>query len=171
MTEKSDEEIARELQDRVEITEVLHLFARACDDLDFKTLSECFTEDCRWDYGPGAGPPVTGRANVEAFVGQAFSRSELTDDSEVRVRIKGTSHHVTNVMIDFDGPDAARSEAYVFTWHEMPDGGSGLVWGRWRDRFRRTDEGWRIAERKMYVAATENYYAIGYSLWDEVEAR
>jgi 3-phenylpropionate/cinnamic acid dioxygenase small subunit len=153
------------LQDRVAIAEVLYTFARACDDLDFATLAACFAEDCRWDYGPGAGPAVVGRANVEAFVTEAFSRKHV-EDGGVQVRIRRTSHHVSNILVDFEDDDCARSEAYVFTWHEMADGSAGLVWGRWRDRFVREHDTWRIAERRMFVAATENYYAIGYPLWD-----
>ena len=48
----------------------------------------------------------------------------------------------------------------------MPDDRPGLVWGKWHDQWRRSDdEGWRISARKMIVSATDNYYAIGYDAW------
>jgi hypothetical protein len=164
----SDHEILRQLQDREEITQVLHDFARGVDLLDLDAVARCFAADVRWDYGPGAGRPITGRDTLKAFIGEAFSKREVTDDSLCVVRIKRTSHHISNIRIDFTGPDTARSEAYTFTWHEMAEGERpGLVWGRWHDRWVRTPgEGWQIADRKMLVAATDNYYAIGYSVWD-----
>ena len=131
-------------------------------------MSRCFTPNLRWDYGPGAGVVIETRADLERFVGEAFTPDEaVTADSLSVVRIKKTSHHVSNIRIDIESPDTARSEAYVFTWHEMTDSERpGLVWGKWHDRWRRTDEeGWRICERKMIVSATDNYFAIGYDAW------
>ena len=163
-----DVELLRELQDREEITQKLHDFARGIDDLDFAAVARCFAPDVRWDYGPGAGAPIQGRDKLEAFVRESFSDKSVDAGSLSVVRIKRTSHHVSNIRVDFDGPNAARSEAYVFTWHEMIDNDRpGLVWGRWQDRWTHSaDEGWRIADRKMLVSATDNYFAIGYSVWD-----
>jgi hypothetical protein len=168
MSRSTDEQALRELQDRTEITELLFRNARGLDQVppDFDAVSSCFSDDARWDYGPGAGPVVIGAANINAFIRQAYSQHKVQEGG-VQVRIRGTSHHVTNIMIDFESDDEARSEAYVFTWHEMADGSPGLVWGRWRDRIRRTADGWKIASRKMMVAATENYYAIGYPLHED----
>ena len=130
-------------------------------------MAQCFTKDLRWDYGPGAGVVIETRDDLERFVREAFSpHREVSDDSLSVVRIKKTSHHVSNIHIEFDGADEARSETYVFTWHEMPDDRPGLVWGKWHDQWRRSDdEGWRISARKMIVSATDNYYAIGYDAW------
>ena len=163
-----DRRLLRELQAREEITQVLHDFARTVDELDFRKMAQCFTKDLLWDYGPGAGVVIESRDDLERFVTEAFSPDKaITEDSLSVVRIKKTSHHVSNIRIDFDGADAARSETYVFTWHEMPtDDRPGLVWGKWHDQWRRSDEeGWRISARKMIVSATDNYYAIGYDAW------
>ena len=157
----------QEMIDREAITQVLNDFARTVDELDFQAMSRCFTEDLIWDYGPGAGVVINRRDDLVAFVTEAYSpEREVTEESMVRVRIHKTSHHISNIRVDFEGPDAARSETYVFTWHEMVDDDRpGLVWGKWRDQWTRTAEGWRIHARKMIVSATDNYFAIGYDAW------
>jgi hypothetical protein len=160
--------LLRQVQDREEIRQVLYDFARSVDELDFARMTQCFARELRWDYGPGAGVVVETREDLERFVTEAFSPNKaVTDESLSVVRIKKTSHHVSNIRIDFEPPDGARSEAYVYTWHEMAEGDRpGLVWGKWHDRWRRTDdEGWRISERRMIVSATDNYFAIGYDAW------
>ena len=158
--------VSEELRDRYEIEQVLYDFARYCDDLDFEGVASLFHDECRWDYGPGAGPVVEGREHVEAFVKEAFSSSvEQAGPEGVKVRIRKTSHHISQVAVNFDGPDHARTEAYVFTWHEMADGAPGLVWGRWHDELRRTPSGWKISDRRMILSAVDNYYGIGHSAW------
>ena len=160
--------VTQELRDRYEIEQVLYDFARYCDDLDFAGLASLFHDECRWDYGPGAGPVVEGREQVEAFVQQAFSNSVSGEGPDgVKVRIRKTSHHLSQVAINFDGPDLAHAETYVFTWHEMSDGSPGLVWGRWHDQLRRTPQGWKISQRRMILSAVDNYYAIGHPAWAE----
>lgn len=159
-------DLNEELRDRYEIEQVVYDFARYCDDLDFEGVALLFHDDCRWDYGPGAGPVVEGREHVEAFVREAFSNSlEETGSEGVKVRIRKTSHHVSQVAVNFDGPDHAYVESYVFTWHEMSDGGPGLVWGRWHDQLRRTAVGWKISDRRMILSAVDNYYEIGRPAW------
>ena len=158
----------QELLDRYEIEQVMYDFARCCDDLDFERLSSLFHDECRWDYGEGAGPVVEGRVNVEKFVREAFSDSIVAKGAGgVKVRIRKTSHHISQVAVNFDGPNHAYAESYVFTWHEMADGDPGLVWGRWHDQLSRSEDGWRISDRRMILSAVDNYYGIGHSAFGD----
>jgi 3-phenylpropionate/cinnamic acid dioxygenase small subunit len=162
VTDLSIEAVVRELKDRSDIAAVLYTYARSIDTNDFDAVSRCFTDDATWDYGPEAGPVVTGGAAIKKFASKAYSDDPL-EEGDVKVRHGlAASHHVSNVLIEFDGPDNARSESYVHTFHEMLDGSPGLVWGRWHDSLRRTPEGWKICARKMLLAGKENYPAIGY---------
>jgi 3-phenylpropionate/cinnamic acid dioxygenase small subunit len=163
LMEKSDSEILRELLDRAQIQDVLYTYARSVDTNDFERMSRCFTDDATWDYGPEAGPVVTGSKAIEKFAAKAYSDAPV-EDGDVKIRHGlAASHHVSNILIQFDGPDSARSEAYVHTFHQMlNDDAPGLVWGRWHDQFRRTADGWKICARKMLLAGKENYPAIGY---------
>src|SRR5690606_12311300 len=62
-----------------------------------------------------------------------------------------SSHHsVHNVLVDWQGPDAAHVESYVLAFNRRA-GGDGAVEvfaGRYVDRFERRDGRWRIAHRK-----------------------
>lgn len=92
-------------------------------------------------------------------------------DDHVHVRLSGpdyvahvlratadmrTAHHLTNILITFDDPDVARSEAYFLGLHEMPGEGaeSGslmfvMLSGRYLDRMERRNGEWRIAYRTL----------------------
>ena len=63
---------------------------------------------------------------------------------------RATRHLCTNVRVDVDGPDAAHATTTVLivagTRSDDPDVTFRV--GEFADRFERTDEGWRIAERR-----------------------
>jgi len=53
-------------------------------------------------------------------------------------------HHVSNVRIDVDGPDAARGASYFFVFTDRgPD-----HWGRYRDEYVRRDGRWLFRYRR-----------------------
>jgi hypothetical protein len=58
-----------------------------------------------------------------------------------------TKHVLTNIVIDFDGPDLASSVTYFQVLNT-----SGLqAWGRYIDELRRVDGAWRIAVREVAI--------------------
>jgi hypothetical protein len=71
-------------------------------------------------------------------------------------RFAGTSHHVSNIEVSFDGPDRAVSVTYLIAWHRSPDPAVAdfTMYGRYYDTFVRTSEGWRIAARRLRSAGT-----------------
>jgi 3-phenylpropionate/cinnamic acid dioxygenase small subunit len=118
------------------IRTVLTRYARAVDRCEWDTVLTCFEPDALLDFGQVRGSPAD-------FV--QFARAGLES-------MTITQHILHQTHVDFDGDDAARSETYVSAFHRMPqDGGSvDLVAGaRYLDRFVRSDDGWRIAERVM----------------------
>jgi ketosteroid isomerase-like protein len=152
----------RILLDRTEIADVLYRFALALDTNDFASLGTCFSEDALWDYGPGAGPVLQGAAAIEDFVRTSYSDKPVTAGGALIRHAPSASHHVSNVLVEFDGIDSAVVDAYVYAYHEMHDGTAGVSWGRFHDRFRRTEDGWRISARQMLVAGTDNFPRFGY---------
>lgn len=126
----------RGLLDRREIADVLIDYCRHLDRMALDELAALFTEECRVVFGPDPRLAAEGRAALEASLARMW-------------RWRRTAHHLANVRIWLDGPDAARAESCVQAWHEKPDGGTATVFGRYLDRLARTAEGWRIAERRM----------------------
>ena len=124
------------LLDRQEIEDLLVDYCRHLDRMDLASLARLFTEDCRVSYGPDPRLAARGRAELEASLGRMW-------------RWRRTAHHLANARVWLEGPDRARAESAVHAWHERPDGGTAVVFGRYHDRLQRTAEGWRIAERRM----------------------
>ena len=128
----------RQLMDEREITDRLNDYCRALDLMDLAILDGVFTTDCVVEFGPDK------RLNSEGADAVRRSLERLW-------RWQRTSHHLSNVQISFGGADTASSTSYVLAWHERPDGTTATIYGQYRDRWRRTGEGWRIARRKMLM--------------------
>jgi uncharacterized protein (TIGR02246 family) len=131
-----------ETRDRLAIADVLAAFCERVDEYDIAGLAEVFTEDCSTDYGPGRGGPVSGRTQVLARIarGQAEFRRTHHQLGQSRVRLTG---------------DEATAVTYVTATHEHRDGARSRVHLRYLDLLRRTDGGWRIAERRAEAAVVE----------------
>jgi hypothetical protein len=97
---------------------------------------------------------VVVRPNGQRLEGREAIESAYAAGSPDRV----TRHLCTNVRVDVDGPNAAHATTTVLivagTRSDDPDVTFGIVpnehhtVGEFADRFERTDEGWRIAERR-----------------------
>lgn len=134
MSEQPD----RRWADRQAITDVLVEYCCALDVMDLPALAALFTDDCVVEYGPGE------------FL-QSHGSAALAKSLERMWRWSRTSHHLSNVLIRFDGSDAALSRSYVHAWHERPDGSTATIFGQYHDRFVRREQLWRIAERRMLM--------------------
>ncbi len=132
----------RRLVDRQAIVDVIHAYCRNVDLVRPTEVAALFTEDCIVDYGPGLGPPSRGAAELERRLAAGLPR------------FAGTSHHVSNIEVDFDDTgDAATTTTYLYAWHRYDDGRPDAhLWARYHDRFVRHAPSWRIAERVLRVA-------------------
>lgn len=137
----------REVLDRQAIGELIHAYCWHFDMNEPEALAALFTEDARVDYGPEF-PDLLGRAAI----GQAVA-------SGLATLFAATSHHVSNIRITFEGPDGAASDCYLYAWHRYRDGRpESELWGRYHHRFRRTPEGWRIAELVLKAAGARDFH-------------
>ena len=134
------------LLDRQAIVDLLHEYCRCSDRNDCVGIAACFTDDCLADYGPGVGPPTRGS-------------QARHDDAQAALKLfSATSHHLSNVVVAFDGPDAAVTSCNVYAWHRpVAPGPDWHLWAQYHDRVVRTDGGWRIAERRMLVAGSDGF--------------
>lgn len=102
-------------------------------------VGELFTDDGVWT---SAEATMTGREQI----GAGFGRRQANTGRRSR-------HVCTNVIIDVVSDDEAEGVSYFTLYRE--DGVTGAVArlegpqmvGEYRDRFRRTPDGWRIAHR------------------------
>jgi 3-phenylpropionate/cinnamic acid dioxygenase small subunit len=140
--------VVRGLVDRQAIADVLHAYCRALDEMDLAAIPSLFTADCAVSYGPDPRLETRGAEALAAALARLW-------------RWARTSHHLSNVEVEFDGPDAARAVSYVVAWHERPDGTTATLYGIYRDRLVRADGGWRVAERRQEMNGADAGFTLG----------
>lgn len=130
-------EAIQRLLDKQTIAEVLYRRARAGDRADGDLAHTC--------YHPGA----TERHGV--FDGLATDFIDVVSFTRPREGnpMRGMLHIVTNILVDFKGPDEAFVEAYHVAWCQMVDGMDATIGGRYLDTFKRIDGKWAIAHRDV----------------------
>lgn len=157
MTVTQDNLVAtvQRLVDKDEISRVLYDYAYYLDLNETERLLALFTSDCHIAYGPEHGAD-----GVEAY------RETLQSDKfGVGAFFAGTSHHVSNLVIDFVDHDTANVRSVLYAWHKYNrDRPDGVVMGQYHDIVVRTAEGWRIKRRELKHAGTESYHAKGDAL-------
>ena len=126
-----------DLADRIAIDEQLSRYCRAIDTGEWDLLDRIFTPDAALDYTSSGG--IRGPyADVKPWLANVLALFPVRQ------------HYVTNREISVDG-DRATSIAYLYNpmGRRRDDGALALffVGGTYRDRWLRTDEGWRIVER------------------------
>ncbi len=143
----NDSDVLRELADRVALADLIHAYCDHFDRNEPEAVAALFSEDATVDYGPEAAN-IVGREAIAPTIAVGLAQT-----------FAATSHHVSNIRIDFEGHDAARSVSYLYAWHRYVDGSpDGELWGRYRHRFTRTPEGWRISELVLEAVATEEFH-------------
>lgn len=139
--------IVRELADREAISRLLHEYCLRFDANEPEAVAALFTADASVDYGPEF-PTVRGSRAIEEAIAAGLERT-----------FAATSHHLSNVVITLEPPDAARSVTYLYAWHRYVDGSpDGELWGRYHHRFLRTEDGWRISELVLQAAGTRSFH-------------
>ena len=127
----------QEISDRLEIQDLLARYSFAIDDRDWNALDEVFTPDARINY-TAAGGIAGDLSQIKAWLPVALERFPMFQ------------HLVATTKLDLDGDEAA-SRTILFNpmTHQNAAGEQQTFFiGLWyRDRFVRTDAGWRIAER------------------------
>ena len=129
--------VVQQLLDEKSIVDVCVRYATAIDDRDWARLRSCFLPDAVGNYH--ADRRLDG---AEAIV--ETIRTAVTP-------LTRTQHLVTNFIVDLQG-DEATSSCYLHAQHVregVPDGDKYVIAGRYVDRFARTEDGWRIRERRL----------------------
>jgi ketosteroid isomerase-like protein len=130
------------IADRVEIEALRAEFTDASMMYDWDRFASLFTEDGAWRM-----PHI----DVELV-----SRDEIRAGVE---RLRGTwAYFVQNAhpgTIQLDG-DTAVGRAYIVEFGRFHDGRSNLNYSLYHDRYQRTPDGWKFAERVYEVRYVDN---------------
>lgn len=124
-----------ELLDREAIRDCIFRYCRGIDRADEAALRSSYWEDAHDCHGAYKGP-------AEGFISLAL---------EVFKKGPRNVHQVSNVLIEFTGPDVAIVESYFNALQRGPDRQGVvrqyLLAGRYCDRFEKRGGEWRVADR------------------------
>ncbi|MDO8704421.1 MAG: nuclear transport factor 2 family protein [Sulfuricaulis sp.] len=150
--EKEDPYSPARIADRMKIQDALYRWCRSVDRLDYKGMREAFHPD--------------GMDNHGIFNGSADGLVEWIRDRHKNIPF--SMHSISNILIEFAGPDLALVETYIRTVQRYPadamaslaqlsggkvgtsEFGSDLMTcSRYLDRFERRSGEWRIHRRTV----------------------
>jgi uncharacterized protein (TIGR02246 family) len=128
------EAIAREA-----IRDVIARYNHAGDHGRLDALVACFTADGVMDLE--GVPPLRGREAIRRHL-EGVERDLAAHTARATLR-----HHVSSLLIELTGVDAANASSYFATYTEI-----GLDhWGRYQDRLVRLDGAWLVSHRRVRV--------------------
>jgi ketosteroid isomerase-like protein len=130
----------QELTDRLELRALVDAYASALDRRDIDAFVALFTADAHLGiYEPGVEIPAS-RFDGTAELASLMSMLEVYGE---------TMHVMANHTVTFDG-EQANGEVYCLA-HHLTDGATRnlAMTIRYRDRYERTQDGWRIAHRRI----------------------
>jgi len=139
-------------EDRFELLDLYTLSTRLISDGDDGGWADLFTPDGTFAIPAierfGA-PPLSVRG-TEALRGYIRDVIDGVFDEKIGLP-KGTRKRylVSNVLLRSDGDDGAAGSAYLVMIAVTAEGPRLLGTGVYRDRFVRTDAGWKIADRVL----------------------
>lgn len=91
------------------------------------------------------GSTHAGHDAIRAFL------SGVADARSGGIDLRGSRHHLTTCRIELDDAATARGWTYFFVMRA----GTVIQEGSYIDRFVRTDDGWRIAHRRVKILWTQ----------------
>jgi uncharacterized protein (TIGR02246 family) len=127
----------RRLTDELAIRNLVARIAQLADAGDLADYVDSFTDDADWQM---PGSPRRGRADIRAGAEERRATGATGPGSNSR-------HAVSTVVVNAGGGDDATAESYWQFWVETTTAPKLALMGHYRDTFRRTSEGWKLAQR------------------------
>jgi hypothetical protein len=136
---------AETLLEEKAIERIVHDYAYYLDMNQPEKMVELFVDDCEVSYAPNFGAK-----GIEAY--------KLTLDG-IGTFFKGTSHHVSGVVIDWVNDSEANVRAILLAIHrytrERPD---GILYGQYHDVVVKQDGQWKFKTRVLKTTMTTDYH-------------
>jgi ketosteroid isomerase-like protein len=141
----TDETALARMQDEKAIERIVHDYAYFLDMNQPEKMIELFVDDCEVSYAPNFGA-----SGIEAY--------KKTLDG-IGTFFRGTSHHVSGVVIDWVSDTEANVRAGVLAIHrytkERPD---GVLYGQYHDVVVKQDGKWKFKTRILNTTMTTDYH-------------
>lgn len=135
------------LQSRNEIVDQIHRYCFFFDSSDVIGLRSLFTTDAIVDYGPEMGP----LSGIEEIMNSI--------SGGLRNTFAATSHHISNIIVEFRGTDEALASSYIYAWHKyLKKPEIGYLWGQYSHVFRFEAGAWKISHLKLSAVAIQDFH-------------
>jgi hypothetical protein len=140
------------LDDAVQRLRDERLIERLCFDYSYhldmnqpNEMAELFVDECAVSYAPNFG--ATGKESYKKTL------------DGIGTFFRGTSHHNTNISIDFVSATEARVRSVVLAVHrytkERPD---GILYGQYFDTVVKVDGSWKFKRRELRTTLATDYH-------------
>jgi ketosteroid isomerase-like protein len=145
MTTQTTDTRLQQLLDADEIRRLIYDYAFHLDMNHPDELAGLFVEDCEVIYGP-----TFGAEGIEAYKRTLEGIGEF---------FEATSHHVSNIVVDFVSEDEALVRSVLYAWHRYTrDRPDSHVWGQYHDTVVNVDGQWRFKRRELRAAGTKDFH-------------
>jgi hypothetical protein len=138
------DDLARLIEERA-ISRLMYDYSYALDMNRPGELAALFVEDCKVSYAPNFGAE-----GMEAY------KKTLEG---IGTFFRGTSHHNTNICVDFVSDTEAEVRSIVLAIHrytkERPD---GILYGQYFDRVVKVEGKWKFKARELRTALASSYH-------------
>lgn len=140
----SDQSISRFIEQRA-IERMMFDYSYHLDMNHPDELAALFVEDCEVSYAPNFG--ATG---MEAY------KKTLEG---IGTFFRGTSHHNSNIVVDFISETEADVRSVVLAIHRYTkDRPDGILYGQYFDRVVKMDGQWKFKRRELRTTMTTDYH-------------
>lgn len=144
-----DTELLRRVADELEIRNVIAGVAQTADVGTIDAYAALYTDDAAWEMpaNPAVGLAASsrhGRADIVAGVEERRGAGLQGPGSNSR-------HIVATTRVEVDGSDVATTQSYWMYWADTSTTPVARSMGEYRDVFRRTPAGWRLAHRTVIM--------------------
>lgn len=122
-------------------------YAFHLDRNDMDAVVGLFIDHCRISYGPLPAAKAEGLGAYQEML------------TAVMYFFSATSHHISNVVVDFENSDQARVRQTLFAWHRYTNNWSDSYFmGQYHDVVVRTPDGWRFQEKRLLASGLLNFH-------------
>jgi len=129
-----------QFEDYLQIRNLMNRYAHFADQARIDDLAQLFEHADV--YLPGN---VVFRSDPKGFAANLKQWARKYEDTGTM----RTRHLTTNLILEDDGPDAAKSQAYVVVFQAAPDFPlQPVIAGTYLDRFEKVNGTWRFTERR-----------------------
>jgi len=136
---------ARKLTETAAIERMMYDYSYHLDMNHPDELAALFVDDCEVSYAPNFG--ATGMAAYKQTL------------DGIGTFFRGTSHHNSNVVVDFVSESEANVRSIVLAIHryvkERPD---GILYGQYFDNVVKRDGQWKFRRRELRTTMTTDYH-------------